>query len=74
MLADQIQADLTAAMKARDELTLSVLRRMSSGDFSVRSSASSANASTSPMSSASTVAMPIASRLRGLTVDLGSRA
>lgn len=26
MLADQIQADLTAAMKARDELTLSVLR------------------------------------------------
>lgn len=26
MLADQIQADLTAAMKARDELALSVLR------------------------------------------------
>ncbi len=26
MLADQIQADLTAAMKARDDLTLSVLR------------------------------------------------
>jgi len=26
MLADQIQADLTAAMKARDELTVSVLR------------------------------------------------
>ena len=26
MLAEQIQADLTAAMKARDELTLSVLR------------------------------------------------
>jgi uncharacterized protein YqeY len=26
MLADQIQADLTAAMKARDELVLSVLR------------------------------------------------
>lgn len=26
MLADQIQADLTAAMKARDELSLSVLR------------------------------------------------
>lgn len=26
MLADQIQTDLTAAMKARDELTLSVLR------------------------------------------------